>query len=185
MRFPTLEKSKYIILLACLAFAALFVFSCGQDMVTSNSPADDVIVVENPVFITFPPKEGQPPLFATGSVTVPQNSLAAGGVVANGPVSVEFPPGAVADGEDVSVELLDEYYVIFDLGPEGLDFAQPVTLRLDLTGSSSEGKAQECQLLYFNDAEGRWELLPTVIVDPNTIEAQLEHFSKYGGGIGG
>jgi hypothetical protein len=68
-----------------------------------------------------------------------------------------------------------------DLAPEGIHFDVPVTLFLHLSGTTGAGDGNDCSIVWFNTELDAWEILPTTVVGPDLISAELHHFSKYGG----
>ena len=108
-----------------------------------------------------------------------------GGSYTVGRFTVTVPPGAV----DVPIELtIDDrtYYeegrVIVELGPHGQEFRVPVTLTMDLTGTTTamEGDAT---IYWYDEARRAWvDLDGTFDPATKTVSVELEHFSRYGGG---
>ena len=178
--------SKFIGTAAVFLLIIGFV-GCSSDNITSQQTPtrDDLLqVVENPIFIQYA-KSGEndlKPQLSMGDPTT-VNIGPEGGTIQNGPVTLIFPEGAV-DNLDCSITLTDQYLLLIEMGPHGSQFNAPVILRLDLRVTSEENNAANCSILWFDDKGELWMLMPTAIPDANTIEAELWHFSKFGGALG-
>lgn len=109
-------------------------------------------------------------------------------------VTLNVPPGALADTHSISVRRLGNtaalpapladplvpLHAAVDLAPEGLQFAQPVTLSIGLKTAAPPGASQPV-LLHHPDT-GEWEetaFIATVDADGNTATVELMHFSDY------
>jgi len=111
---------------------------------------------------------------------------AEGGVVSCGRFTVVIPAGALAEDTEITISRPDPMLVMCELGPHGLQFEKPVTLRIDYSGTAAEDAESELSnfgVYWFNEDAGRWELVGKEI-DPGSdvVQAQLLHFSDYGSG---
>ena len=90
------------------------------------------------------------------------------------------PPGAVAKATRFTIRLpidpQNSEYVRAEFGPHGQVFAVPVTLRLPLAGTTSEGN--EARVLWWDGAT--WQPFQTVLLADGRIETKTSHFSEYG-----
>jgi hypothetical protein len=108
-----------------------------------------------------------------------------GGVISNGRVTLEFPPFALSEDTEITIDMLGDDILGVELSPHGIQFNRPVTMTMDLQGTSAEGVA-EVNTLWFNEDKGWWETVQEVeISDPNLVGAVLYHFSKYAEDIAG
>jgi hypothetical protein len=73
-----------------------------------------------------------------------------------------------------------------ELDPHGIQFNRPVTMTVDLQGTSAEGQSESSTTLWFNEDQGWWEAMPRIeTYNPNDLSTTLEHFSHYGSSVGG
>jgi len=122
----------------------------------------------------------------TPGSTTAEITAADGGEVELGKAKLSIPGGALADDTTVTVEsskpassLPDASSLsglVYDFGPTGTEFTQPVALTLPLAASPGAGK--EAVIAYLNEATDAWEDLPTT-VGADGASADIEHFSKY------
>jgi hypothetical protein len=117
----------------------------------------------------------------------------AGGTVvaADGQVALEIPTGATedlgitvtpSDPPPSTVGLLPG--TVFDFGPQGTTFAEPVRLRIAYDEASLPPGISESDLTLLTEHDGRWQELPgeVVDVDANVVSAFVSGFSKKGVG---
>ncbi len=73
-----------------------------------------------------------------------------------------------------------------DLGPHGTEFARPVILTMDLTGTSAEGQSPVSSTLWYNEENDWWETVAKIeSEEPSQLNAALNHFSGYKANVGG
>ncbi len=106
---------------------------------------------------------------------------AAGGTIeaAGGAVSLVMPPGAVSTGTAITVAPVADPPphqrlvpgTAFTLGPDGLAFASPVTVRLRWTAESLPSDARADRLRVHRHDGATWTPLPDDSVDPGTRTA--------------
>lgn len=116
----------------------------------------------------------------------------AGGAVAGPDLAlvVGFPQGALSSPTAITVDALPNVYdpyervipgTAHELGPSGISFARPVTLRMAIDPASiPEGVPHE-MLRIHELVDGEWVLLPEgyVDLDEGAVYANTEHFSTY------
>jgi len=105
---------------------------------------------------------------------------ATGGVIElAGDVKLEVPAGALGTEETISISQSDSaapaehvpLSPLFDFGPDGITFAQPVSVTLAFTGPGDN------PAIYWSTADGGFEALPTTIAGSKAT-AQVTHFSR-------
>ncbi|WP_198360488.1 Ig-like domain-containing protein [Thermincola potens] len=86
--------------------------------------------------------------------------------------SFSYPLTAIANGVPVSE--------IYEFGPAGLVFSNPVTVTIAFDRSAVAG-AEAVAPYLLNEQKGEWELIPGYRVDWNggTVSFEISHFSKY------
>ncbi|UCC45475.1 MAG: hypothetical protein JSU65_06030 [Candidatus Zixiibacteriota bacterium] len=97
------------------------------------------------------------------------------------------PPDAVPYDVAISVQItrLEKKYskevaVVYDFSPDGLVFAQPATLRMDVTKVLGK-KATEANLYYYNEQTKSWEHKGTYPAGADGwVSMPIEHFSRWG-----
>lgn len=126
----------------------------------------------------------------TVEVTDPQSSL-------NGTV-ISLPAGALTENKNISIK---ETYLssslphevvnagpIVDLGPDGMQFTQPVEVTLPYDDKDNDGIIDNCDVpedqisvITFNTTSGAWENVQIISQDTqnNTVTIFVEHFSLY------
>jgi len=78
--------------------------------------------------------------------------------------------------------MLDDGTLGVELGPHGIQFNRPVTMTMDLRGTSAEGQASAATTLWWNEEQGWFEMIDKIdSTDPSSLSSELEHFSKYHG----
>lgn len=97
------------------------------------------------------------------------------------------PAGAVPYDVNITLEIVklerrsNGYVsVIYDFGPDGLVFAEPAILRMDVTKVLGR-KATEAHLYYLNEETGQWEEKGVFPAGPdNYVNMTIDHFSRWG-----
>ncbi|HEU4990380.1 MAG TPA: hypothetical protein VFT41_11395 [Gemmatimonadaceae bacterium] len=122
----------------------------------------------------------------------PNQVGAAGGVVqtADQRVTLNVPAGAVNKDVVISVTPVpnpssDDHVAtnsIYQFGPEGTQFAQPVTLKLAYDSSALPAGTDPAALRISTFANGAWQVVDNITVDSasHTVSGQIHHFSIYG-----
>ena len=171
--------SKVCALLAC---SVLLVTSIGCSPGTPTAPSlAPQNVVESPNFISIlsaSDKDVQSPSLAQGPAVM-MISAAEGGVISSGLITLTFPPNALSEDTEITIEMMRDGSLGVELGPHGIQFNQPVTLEMDLIGTTGEGMGETSSTLWFNEDEGWWEEMPHLNGNENKLKTNLEHFSKY------
>jgi len=120
---------------------------------------------------------------------------AGGGTVISGGLTLNIPAGALSQDVEITVEevtpavagvppgFLTVGAKVFDLGPDGLSFAQPVSLTLRYAASSLPAGVAESELGIVHLTGGATVLASTVDVGAGTVTALVDHFSGFGIGL--
>lgn len=114
-------------------------------------------------------------------------------IMANAPYVI-VPPGALNGTENITATIIDpierelsfngsklpDDQVFVELGPEGLEFNQPVKVVIPYFGSGSNQVGMR-GIFYLNSGTNCWEPLPSLSIDTenSTIMAETRHFSIY------
>jgi hypothetical protein len=179
-------KSRAFALLAC---SILLVASNGCTPGTPTDPSSapqNVVVSPDFVRILSTSQRSVEGPRQASSPSLEMISAQNGGVVTNGHVTLEFPPFALGEDTEISIEMLDDEAVIFELGPHGLQFNRPVTMIVDLHGTSAEDLSDISTTLWYNEEKDWWERIDAVdMTDPNLVAGSLLHFSRYAATING
>ena len=146
-------------------------------------------VVPNPTLVVVHPaaKNGTTPSLSSGTTTR-KIRAEKGGTISNGRITIDFPPYALEEDTFISISMDASGLLIVDCGPDGTEFDRDVVLTMDLTGTSEEGNASEVFIMWLEegDEDPEWELIEMLPApDENHVQGILEHFSKYGSGVGG
>ena len=113
----------------------------------------------------------------------------AGGTLksAAGTASVSIPPGALVGNTNLTVTVKDKATAptpevllsnVYDLGPTGTQFQQPVTLAFQAAAAAPTGQKP---VLAFLNAQQAWQVVPNSNFDPNTmtVTGQIDHFTDF------
>jgi len=94
--------------------------------------------------------------------------------------SLYFPPNALDQDTLISVQWNTQGF-ISELGPHGLIFNRPVTIKLSYKDAVLTGVNEDrLRIWYYNDNTGVWELIGgTVDKKLKTVKALINHFSIY------
>ena len=94
--------------------------------------------------------------------------------------SLYFPPNALDQDTLISVQWNTQGF-ISELGPHGLIFNRPVTIKLSYKDAVLTGVNEDrLRVWYYNDNTGVWELIGgTVDKKLKTVKALINHFSIY------
>jgi hypothetical protein len=102
-----------------------------------------------------------------------------GGSVTQGAVTLTIPAGAVASTQTITVTQVaagaptgySSLSPLYQFGPDGLVFAQPVTVSLPFAGNAT------APTIYWSNASGGYDAMATTI-SGTTAQAQIAHFSS-------
>jgi hypothetical protein len=174
---------------ALLACTILLVASIGCSPGTPTDPSstpENVVVSPNFVrILSTSEKSVDQPNLVSG-LTSKVISAKDGGVVTNGRVTLEFPPDALSEDTEITIQMTKPGTLEVELGPHGLTFNEPVTMKMSLRGTTAEGRSAESNTLWWNENQYWWEKVADFPTDdPNTSGALLEHFSKFAEDIKG
>lgn len=169
---------------ALLACSTLLVASIGCSPGSPTAPSSAPLnVVESPNFIRIlsTSSKGVQEMTLTADVASKMISARDGGIISNGRVTLEFPPNALDEDTEISIEMDTDGTLGVELKPHGIQFNRPVTMRMDLKGTTAEGQGGTSTTLRFNETQEWWEVIDKVQSHNNEIKSTLNHFSKYKG----
>jgi hypothetical protein len=110
---------------------------------------------------------------------------AAGGVVSDGRYRIHVPPGAVTEPTTFELRYFEDGMTVFELLPHGVEFHVPVTIVVDLTGTTLE-KASDVSLYWYDEDAEDWVDVGGVWNRRNNrLVGTTTHFSKWGSGRAG
>ena len=100
---------------------------------------------------------------------------------------VTIPAGALAEDAVISITQDDPYYAVFDMGPDGMQFAESVMIAFNLEVYEDYLEehgmdADDLVIALRDEVTGEWLPLETIVVDDegNTwAVAYTTHFSRY------
>jgi hypothetical protein len=98
---------------------------------------------------------------------------------------IDIPDDALSEDTYITLRDPGSLYLICDLEPHGITFMTPVTLEMNLKNLDIDG-FNDWTIFWLNDFTGDWEDQGAVFdPDKEKVTANLEHFSRYGGGRAG
>jgi hypothetical protein len=112
-------------------------------------------------------------------------TAAKGGTVRTGGARIEIPAGALDENTKITIEVLEREGLpelervaskVFDFGPDGTEFAQPVTLAIDFDPGRTPKKMRA--VLAYLDGDD-WQLLADSEVAGNSVVASTTHFTAF------
>ena len=120
---------------------------------------------------------------ATAAVTTAGGTLQSSG----GTATVSVPAGALAGNTNLTVTVKAKSTApmpqvllsnVYDLGPTGTQFQQPVTLAFKASDAAPTGQKP---VLAFVNAQQAWQVVPNSTFDPNTgtVSGQVDHFTDF------
>jgi hypothetical protein len=124
-----------------------------------------------------------------GASTEKLVTVAAGGEVAveGAGVKLSIPGGALAADTMITAEVISKFALtdaamlannVVEFGPDGLEFAQPVTLELEL-GSAQIPSGAKVSLAWFDESSHAWIDLPGSKVEGGKVSAETTHFTIF------
>ena len=140
---------------------------------------------------TGPSPSREPAHTAVGTPTGPlvSQTIGAGGgtlASADGALTVTIPAGALASDQTIGVQAISAQSpgatgAAYRLTPEGLTFAQPVTLVFGYEAADISGSAPELLWIASQQADRSWLLATGVTLDPaaQTLTVSTTHFSDW------
>jgi len=109
---------------------------------------------------------------------------AVGGTLSVGRITLTFAPGAFSGTKTITIYDTSNGGVSCQLYPEGLQFSQPVTLQMQLVGTSLDDSTATVD--WFNPNAGSWVGIGGNYQSPDhSVVANLQHFSTYRGSRAG
>lgn len=126
-----------------------------------------------------------------GEILVTQSVGVQGGTVqtSDGRVTLEIPVGALSANEEITISTVDGYPnesgavvggTVYEFGPDGLQFGQPVKLSLQFEASNVPSGKTEGLRLYKKDSERWMPVAGTVEISGNKLTGKISSFSSYG-----
>jgi hypothetical protein len=170
-----------------LACSALLIASFGcSNPGTVTAPDSTPLVVTSPNFIRILSASKDDPSIATTQSASAMISAQYGGTITNGRITLEFPAGALDQDTEITIDMLSDGTLGAEFGPHGTQFNVPVTMTMDLHGTTAEGMGDAAETLYYNEDTDLYELQPKVMSDDsNEMKASVRHFSRYSGDVAG
>ncbi len=170
---------------ALLACSTLLLTSFGcSDPGTVTAPDSTPIVVASPNFIHILSSSKGAPAIATSASAIAMVSAEFGGTVTNGRITLEFPAGALSEDTEITIDMLADGTLGVNLSPHGIQFNKPVTMSMDLRGTTAEGMSDQTSTLWWNEDWEQWEKMEKAASGSNVESSYLSHFSRYQG-VGG
>jgi hypothetical protein len=78
----------------------------------------------------------------------------------------------------INEDVMGEEMIVFDFGPDGLEFSQPSKLRFEMAELNAFASAG--YLYYYDPVRKKWNLQSSVNVGvSDVVEFDIDHFSKY------
>lgn len=126
-----------------------------------------------------------------GETLVTQSVGTQGGTVqtGDGRVTLEIPVGALSANKEITISTVDGYPnesgavvggTVYEFGPDGLQFGQPVKLSLQFEASNVPSGKTEGLRLYKQDGDRWMPVEGTVEIAGNKLTGQISSFSSYG-----
>jgi hypothetical protein len=172
-------KSRGRALGVILAFLFIATSGCGHKSPTAGTGT------QTP---TAPTVQPAAPLGKPGGSETSGTIGPGGGALnsADGRVSIEVPPGAIPGDTAFTIQPIEGSEPngigpIYVLSPEGMTFAQPVTLTWHLSDADLAGHPIEAVSIATRDAEGQWISQPGVVRDvgAKTVRVTTAHLSPW------
>ncbi len=96
-----------------------------------------------------------------------------------GTLELDIPPGALADDTTITLETLaqedDTEAPVYEFGPDGLEFEEPVTLSIEFDGNVPDG--QRAALATYEG--GKWVEIDGSTFENGVVSGEITHFSKF------
>ncbi|MGQ9603108.1 MAG: hypothetical protein ACUVUU_02755 [bacterium] len=170
--------------LVILSVIGVLLLGCGKES-TIVSPD---LEKKEPTPLPLPPLVQSELLSSSGSNYTQVLIIAAtGGKVKLGFCEVIIPPGALLNDTVISIAYADPYYAIFDMGPDGTQFAAPVTIRFDIEAfedylDDNDIDVDDLIIALRSEIDGMWLPLDTFVEEQDHhtwVETFTWHFSRY------
>ena len=109
---------------------------------------------------------------------------AVGGTISTGRYTLTIPPGAFNGTQTISLQSSGGNQLQVVCLPEGLQFAVPATLEINVAGSTVD--AGDATIYWYDPDQGVWVDMHGVYQSgKHSVTALIPHFSTYSGGRGG
>jgi hypothetical protein len=180
------EMSGRLLVLSA-ALLVLMVASCAENTTSPQTPGvPEFVRVTDPFSTSLGLSGSRTATSAPSTETTVMVSAAAGGLVTAGRYSVMIPPGALPADTWITVRAKEaDGTVGCELLPHGLVFAVPVTLSMNLTGTSYAGTTP-VTIYWYDTSKGLWVDVGGSMNPATTqVSTPLPHFSDYKAGRAG
>lgn len=108
-----------------------------------------------------------------------------GGVVVADRYTITVPPLAVSEPTEFEIRYFEDGTTMFELLPHGVQFAVPVTIEMDLEGTTLEN-AYDVTLYWYDESAEKWvDVGGSWSRRDSRLVGTTDHFSKWGGGRSG
>lgn len=173
---------SWLLLLGILVSPMVATLGCG-DVRTITSPEPQPTVLRSSHAMLAPAAESDTDwyLLASAEVKPEDEDKSVGG----GRYELTFPLGAVRQTTVITISEWDSHVLECEFGPHGIAFDQPVTLRIDYSGTNADPSSSNYdgslpEFRWLNPETNLWEVLAGTD-DPEELEyyVQLTHFSRY------
>lgn len=158
--------------LAAAIIINLVIFSCRKDQ-------DTVVEEKTPAKYN----RGTPQSAPVQQVIGPE-----GGVIAfpDGRMRIKIPAGAVKSATDFTISTVSNTLPLstgfsYRLGPENIQFEQPVEISFNYNAADLDGTPEDLLYLGYQDSDGYWHLLADTKIDKEhqVLKVKTKHFSDW------
>lgn len=104
-----------------------------------------------------------------------------GATITSGDAQLTVLPGSVPNGTKITMEPLNNGYIEFKFGPNGLQFSSPATLTISAAKANLPGIDRTLlKVAVASDTVDDWQVAGgTYDPDTDTVTVQIDHFSRY------
>ncbi len=130
---------------------------------------------------------GNEPSNPSGQSKSVEISAADGGEVKLGDATLDIPGGALGEDTTITVETTSPSSslpdastlegLVYDFGPDGVEFSAPATLTLPSVGNVPEDKV--AVISWLDEAAGEWVDLETSTASDGSLVAEITHFTRF------
>lgn len=108
--------------------------------------------------------------------------------LADAGIKINFPAGSLRDDETITAEIVSKTALpeaaklagnVLELGPDGLTFAMPVELEIELPAGSVPANAETVKLVWLDQDKKEWVELPENKYEGGVVTAKTQHFSTF------
>jgi len=168
-----LKENSITLTLVFAGFTFLFLamVGCSSDSEPQSSFSPDENPAGGPVFLASPPQPIAAPLGFDLEKTKEIDDKG-GDVKINGMFIVDFPKNALAEEVEITVSVLDQELLIFNVEPEDLALALPVEVWFEHLNDTDFKKAESVTI--FKMIGDAWEPLPTTANGEKASTSSIE-----------